>query len=260
MSAPFPSLLTAKVMHRRLFPKENGFTYGIYYYALPLSRLEDLPVARNRWRPVSFYERDHGNRDGGDLRVWVQDILAQYNVHEADGEIVLIAMPRIFGYVFNPVSFWLCHDQSGGLRAVICEVNNTFGETHSYLCARADHGVIDRGDRLVAQKLFHVSPFLKREGHYEFRFDVRTDKFAAFIDFYDGHGDKQLATSLTGHYQTLTPAAVRTAFWRYPLVTFRAISLIHWQALKLIFKGIRHIRKPVQKDERLSATGNLTKN
>ncbi len=252
-------LLTAKVMHKRLLPRVNVFTYSIYYYVLPLSALSVLPVARNRPGLTGFYDRDHGARDGGDLASWARDLLSRYGVTAADGEIVLVAMPRILGYVFNPVSFWLCHDRGGALRAVICEVNNTFGESHSYLCAHHDGRVITREDWLAAAKLFHVSPFLEREGSYQFRFDSRPESFAVWIDFYDTAGNKKLLTSLIGTLSPLTPAAVRGAFWRHPLVTIKAILLIHWQAVKLVACGIRHIRKPPQRTEKTSATRNLTK-
>lgn len=260
MGGIVPQLLTAKVMHKRLFPKENGFHYGIYYYALPLSGLAELPVKVNKPAMVSFYERDHGYHDGSDLKLWARNILNDYNITKADGEIVLVTMPRILGYVFNPVSFWLCYDETHKLRAVISEVHNTFGEVHSYLCAHEDQRVIEREDVLTAQKLFHVSPFLEREGHYTFRFDVRPETFGVWIDFYDVEGRKKLVTSLLGKLQPLTPKAVRRAFWGHPLVTLKAIFLIHWQAVKLLAKGIKYIPKPLQKKEKVSASDNLTKN
>lgn len=254
-----PQIYTGKVMHKRLFPKVNGFTYGIYYIALPLSRLKDIPIALNRFGLMSFYEKDHGSRGVESPEGWARGVLKTYGV-AAEGEIVLISMPRILGYVFNPVSFWLCFDLSKTLRAVICEVNNTFGETHSYLCRHADGRAIVAEDTLFAEKLFHVSPFLEREGHYTFRFNLKDDKFGVWIDFYDAQGNKKLLTSLLGNFQPMTKAACSRVFWAYPLVTFKAISLIHWQAIKLISKGIRHIKKPLQKPERLSATteANLT--
>lgn len=253
-----PTILNAKVMHRRLFPRINGFTYGIYYFALPLSHLQTLPFALNKPGLVSFYEKDHGDCTGDNLEGWARGVLKHHNVTKADGEIVLIAMPRIMGYVFNPVSFWLCHDTEGGLRAVICEVNNTFGERHSYICVHDDQRVIAREDRLHADKLFHVSPFLEREGSYEFRFDVREEKFAVWIDFYDADNEKQLVTSLIGSYQDFTKHEIRKAFWQHPLVTLKAVYLIHWQAAKLIAKGIRHIRKPQQYEDKTSATAKIT--
>jgi DUF1365 family protein len=153
----------------------------------------------------------------------------------------------------------MCFDEDKQLRAVLCEVNNTFGETHSYLCAHEDHRIIETDDWLKADKLFHVSPFLKREGVYHFRFSTRGNTLGIWIDFYDAQGNKQLTTALTGTMQPLKKSTLRRAFWRHPLLTFKTIALIHWQAIKLLSKGIKYIRKPTQKDEKLSSTDNLTK-
>jgi DUF1365 family protein len=254
-----PQLFFGKVMHGRLFPKRNNFTYGIYYLSLPLSQIKALPIAYNRFAPLSFYDRDHGHCDGQDLQKWARGILADHSIKEADGDITLVCMARVFGYVFNPVSFWLCHDKQGALRTVLCEVHNTFGEKHTYICAHDDHRPITTTDILSGEKAFHVSPLLKREGHYNFRFDAHDDKFAVWIDFYDSTGKKQLMTSLIGQFEPMTAATLRKAFWRYPLVTFKAITLIHWQALKLLSKGIKYISRPSQKPERVSKMRNLTK-
>lgn len=254
-----PHLFFGKVMHGRLFPKRNNFTYGIYYLAIPLSRLGDLPIAHNRFAPLSFYDRDHGACDGSDLEDWARAILSDYGITQADGDITLICMPRIFGYVFNPVSFWLCHDKQGQLHAVLCEVHNTFGERHIYICAHDDRRPLSASDVLTGEKVFHVSPMLEREGHYEFRFDLRDNKFGVWIDFFNQDGKKQLLTSLIGTFDLMNNQTLRKAFWRYPLVTFKAITLIHWQAVKLLLKGIKYISRPMQKRDRISATGNLTK-
>lgn len=254
-----PSILFGNVMHKRLFPKVNSFAYGIYYLVFPLSAAKNLPIPFNRRGFLSFYDRDHGACDGSDLESWARGILADYKITQADGEIVLVCMPRVLGYVFNPVSFWLCRDKAGALRAVLCEVHNTFGERHTYICAHTDHSAILPADILKAEKVFHVSPLLKREGHYTFRFDMSEKKFAAWIDFHDGAGRKQLVTALNGALEPMNAASLRKAFWRYPLVTFKAIVLIHWQALKLLAKGIGYIAKPLQNPEKVSAAENLTK-
>ena len=246
-------------MHARLFPKKNNFRYGIYYFSLPLSKLNKLPFAHNRFGLTSFHDKDHGPCDGTDLQCWARDILSTYNIEAVNGGITLVCMPRIFGYVFNPVSFWLCHDKSGDLRAIICEVHNTFGEHHHYLCAHEDHRPIIHTDVLEGEKLFHVSPFLEREGHYSFRFDMRAGKFGAWIDYFDASGKKKLVTSLIGECSAMTRISIQKAFWRYPLVTLKAVFLIHWQALKLIVKGIKYISKPRQKTKKDSVTRNLTK-
>lgn len=250
--------MTGQVMHARIFPRKNHFKYGIYYLSLPLSKLGSIPIPHNAFGAMSFYDGDHGFGLKGTLEDWARSILNDHNIH-LDGEIVLICMPRILGYVFNPVSFWLCHDKDGTLRAVLCEVHNTFGEKHTYLCAHAGGRVITPDEAMTAQKLFHVSPFLEREGHYEFRFDSTDDHFKVWIDYFDGMGQKQLMTSLAGHYQPMTKKSCRRMFWKYPLITSKAIALIHYQAVRLVMKGIRYIPKPLQKPERVSTTGNLTK-
>lgn len=259
MNKSEPQILFGKIMHGRLFPKRNNFIYGAYYLAFPLSKIGALPISHNRFAPLSFYDRDHGDFDGSDLETWARDILNDYGLKSADGDITLICMPRVFGYTFNPVSFWLCHDQKGRLRAVLCEVHNTFGEHHSYLCAHEDGRPIESVDILQGEKLFRVSPFLKREGRYTFRFDVRDESFGVWIDFYDGEGKKQLVTSLIGDFEPMHSASLRKAFWRYPLITIKVISLIHWQALKLLTKGIKYIPKLIQKQQRTSAAQKLIK-
>lgn len=252
-------LFFGKVTHGRLFPARNSFTYGIYYLAFPLSQIKALPISHNRPALLSFYDRDHGRCDGSNLEDWARGILTDYNIAEADGEIKLVCMPRVLGYVFNPVSFWLCHDEQGGLRAVLCEVHNTFGERHTYLCAHEDHRSIAPRDVLRGKKLFHVSPMLEREGYYEFRFDVRGERLGIWIDFFYTEDERQLVTSLVGNLESMNSGTLRRAFWAYPAVTIKAIALIHWQALKLFLKGVKYIPKPRQRTEHVSATDGLTK-
>lgn len=249
-----PEILEGTVMHKRLFPKVNAFSYGIYYMALPLSKLSQLPIAHNRFAAMSFHYKDHGACDGTSLQTWAEKILNEYNLHEANGEITLICMPRILGYVFNPVSFWLCRDKNKNVRAILCEVHNTFGEKHTYICAHEDHRPIIQTDTLIAEKIFHVSPFIEREGHYKFKFKVEDDSFGAWIDLYDSNGDKKLITSLIGKFIPASKSNFRHVFWSYPLVTLKAISLIHWQALKIVLKGIKYISKPIQNKTKVSIT------
>ena len=247
-----PSVLFGKVMHRRLFPKVNGFQYGIYYMALPLSVFGSLPITRNKLSVLSVRARDHGPKDGSSLMAWARNILNAHGLGAADGEIVLLTMPRVFGYVFNPVSFWLCYDKNNSIRAVLCEVNNTFGETHTYVCAHPDAQTIKATDTLSGQKVFHVSPFLERAGHYEFRFDIRDEACGIWINFFDALGQKKLVTSVIGKLAPLNKSSQRKAFLGYPLITLKAILLIHWQALKIVLKGIKYIPKPTQKQEKIT--------
>jgi DUF1365 family protein len=235
-------IFTAKTMHKRFYPKENLFTYGLYYLVIPLSKINSLKL----FSPlISFRKKDHGARDGGDLRSWIDGI------YKSDGEVVLVTMPRIFGYGFNPVSFWFCFDKQIKLRAVLAEVNNTFGETHSYLCSHENGEEISANDVFAGEKIFHVSPFLQRIGDYQFRFDYRAEKLAIWVDHYQ-NGEKILATNLIGNLTPLTRNNLLKHFFQFPLLTFKVIGLIHYQAIKLMAKGIKYIVKPMQNDQRLS--------
>lgn len=258
-----PQIVSANVMHKRLFPKVNSFHYKVYYLALPLkgmhapSLLENLSV--NRPAFISFYTSDHGARDGSDLEHWIYDIIKTYNMSDYISDIILVAMPRVLGYVFNPISVWFCLDSNKEIRAVLCEVSNTFGETHCYFCAHPDTSPIGMDDWLDAEKIFHVSPFLEREGSYKFRFLLKDNRVGIWIDFYNAQGKRQLMTSLTGTLQPLTKQSLRQVVCKHPLVTFKTIFLIHWQACKLVMKGIKYIAKPMQLKEKLSSSLNITK-
>ena len=208
---------------------------------------------------ASFSPTDLGKRDGSDPVLWAKEILTTYGLVQQVKHITVITMPRVLGYIFNPVSFYLCLDEKHQLRAVICEVHNTFGEQHSYLCAHPDQAIITGESWLEAEKLFHVSPFLERSGHYSFRFDLREDKLGIWIDYYDQEKRKQLMTALTGTFSPLCKKTLNRAFWQHPLVTLKAITLIHWQAIKLVLKAIKYIPKPAQKQETVTATRHLTK-
>jgi DUF1365 family protein len=232
-----------QVRHRRLRPAANAFAYATYFLLLPMRELAAAPctaLRRNRFGLVSFHDRDHG--DGGpDALAWLQRLLAQEGVHDADGEIWLQTYPRVLGYVFKPVSFWYCHRADGALAAVVAEVNNTFGERHCYLL---DGPGLAYGRELQARKVFHVSPFCEVQGRYRFRFMRTADRVVARIDHDDAEG-ALLQTSVSGRVQTLTPASVRAAFWGQPMMSFGVIARIHWQALRLWIKRVPFVAKPV---------------
>lgn len=254
------------VRHSRLRPALNAFQYGVYTLMLPLRALaasrEDGPsmfgalCSHNRFNLVSFHDRDHG--DGKTPLVqWIDLLLKAEGVQDADGEIWLQAFPRVMGYVFNPVSFWFCHRKSGELRAILCEVNNTFGERHCYLLDTG--GTMPWGVALSADKMFHVSPFCAVEGSYRFRF-MRTiqtidaqqiERIVARIDYDDARGPL-LQTSISGKLHALSDRMLAFALLRYPFMTFGVILRIHWQALRLFAKRVPFFRKPVPPSSQLS--------
>ena len=258
-----PQIFNARVMHKRFMPRENQFSYDVYYLVIPLSHLSRMNstwvLRLNHFGLHSIHQTDHGARDGGDLERWIRGILDHYGLNTQTNKIMLVTMPRLLGYAFNPVSFWLCLDTTRQLRAVLCEVNNTFGETHNYLCAQTDHSPILATDWLEADKVFHVSPFLERDGHYRFRFSLNEQRLAINIDYHSKTQRKQLVTSLSGSFEPLTKKSLLRAFFRHPLVTAKVIALIHWQAVKLMAKGIKYIKKPRQLDAELTGTRNIKK-
>lgn len=239
-------LMVADVAHARLRPKKNSFHYHVYYLCLPLAKRAELNLlkllSQNKFNLFSLNARDHDVPVGG-YEAWIRDVLAQYNITHANGEIVLLTLPRVLGYVFNPVSFWFCLNAEGKLACVLSEVRNTFGEKHCYLSYHDDGRVIDKDDWLRAEKVMHVSPFIPVEGHYEFRFAYGEEKVGVWINHHDADG-LLLTTSLVGKRQPLNDAALFRCFWRYPLVTLKVIGLIHFQAIKLMRKGIVYRPKP----------------
>ncbi len=245
-----------EVGHARHRPTRHAFRYPAFCLRLPLSALDGLGacgIAHNRAGLLSFRDSDHGARDGTPLLPWIRRLLAAEGI-PADGEIVLHAFPRMLGYVFNPVSFWVCHDRGGAVRAVLCEVSNTFGEHHNYLLANADGSALRSGQTLGARKHFHVSPFCEVKGRYAFRFRFGADRWLARVDYFDEAGLTQalLETCISGTVQPLGPGGARALLWRYRFFTLGVIVRIHWQALRLWIKGVHFFRKPAPPAEVLT--------
>ncbi|MES2422881.1 MAG: DUF1365 domain-containing protein [Pseudomonadota bacterium] len=248
-----PQLGFGQVRHTRLRPAVNAFAYPTYFLMLPMrsmARVGAGKLAYNRRGLLSFFDRDHGDgRDAstGGALAWLDGLLLSEGVTDATGEIWLHCYPRVFGYTFKPVSFWYCHRKDGSLRSIVVEVNNTFGERHCYLLDAPQYG-----REMVADKVFHVSPFCKVEGNYRFRFMRTThdgvEKTVVRID-YDTDGAPLLQTSVSGTLQPVTAASIRHALWRYPAMTFGVVARIHWQAAKLWLKKVRFIGKPTPPDQ-----------
>lgn len=252
MTKAQPLIGTGQVRHTRLRPARHAFAYPTYFLMLPLRSMRTSgsgALAWNRGAALSFFDADHGDgrapQDGGAL-AWLDELLQRENITDATGEAWLHCYPRVLGYTFKPVSFWYCHRPDGSLRAIVVEVNNTFGERHFYLLDSPVDGRL-LGVELRARKVFHVSPFCAVEGGYRFRF-MRTgadgtERTVVRIDYDDSDG-LLLQTSVSGRLQPLTAAAARHALWRHPAMTLGVIARIHWQALQLWRKRVLVRRKP----------------
>ena len=230
------SLFEASIYHKRFYPKANKFRYSGFYIKFSIDKLQSLKsllFSVNRFNLFSFYEKDHGYRDGSQLDAWVRDTLGEAGLTNFDGKIILQTFPRVLGYVFNPVSFWYCyrHDE---LAAVICEVNNTFGESHSYVITNQINNTV------TLPKEFHVSPFYDIKGDYEF--DFQKNNFVKINYYFDNK--LQLMTSINGEKISWSDFNLFKIFVRYPFYTIFVILFIHYQAIKLYIKKNKYFPKP----------------
>ena len=244
INAHQPLIGFGQVRHARLRPARHAFAYGTFFLMLPMRSLAVLgrkALAVNRFGAISFHDRDHGDgRDAsqGGALAWLDALLHSEGITDATGEVWLHCYPRIFGFTFKPVSFWYCHDTSDHLRAIVVEVNNTFGERHCYLLDKPQWGI-----EQTAHKVFHVSPFCSVEGQYRFRFMRTSDRTVARIDHDDALG-ALIQTSVSGHLVALTTRSQWQALLRYPLMTVMVVVRIHWQAFKLWRKKVTFFSKP----------------
>lgn len=239
--------------HGRKGSISNAFRYSVDFVMLDAETPQpDTPrlFSRNRGNLLSLHDADHGGAPGeGRGAEWAREVLEAHQVR-AKGQLMLLAQPRMLGHVFNPVSFWLAHDEDMHLVAVIAEVTNTFGDRHSYLCVKSDNSPIQPSDRLTATKIFHVSPFQPVEGGYVFRFDITGERIGIWIDYTSGEGG--LIATLTGPRRPISNRSIlRSALFR-PLGARRVLALIHWQALKLWWKGARYNVRPTPPREEVS--------
>ena len=245
--------IAGETYHGRRGATKNAFRYSIDY--ILMNAEADVPgpslFGRNSRGLMSLHDIDHGGvPHRGQGAVWARQVLAAHGI-DLPGRIELLAQPRVLGHVFNPVSFWLCHDTGGILRCVIAEVSNTFGDRHSYLCHHDDLRELTKSDTVAAQKTLHVSPFQPVEGGYTFRFDITPASIGIWIDYSRGNGG--LIATLTGARKPLTNAGIVKALIRRPFGSRRVLALIHWQAVKLWWKGATfrpHPKPPVDEVSR----------
>ncbi|NVK42313.1 MAG: DUF1365 domain-containing protein [Oceanospirillaceae bacterium] len=238
------SLYTGRVMHHRLRPRQHRFNYRVFSLLLDLDEVDELDerlrlFSRNRFNLFSFYDRDHG--DGGrDLKPHIEALLADAGLDLQGGRIRLLCYPRLLGYVFNPLSVYYCEDASGHLRAILCEVSNTFGQRHSYLLPVCGESATARP---TVDKCFYVSPFMPMDCRYAFRMPAPGDRIHVHIE--QCQADQRLfVASFTGRQAPMTDAGLLRAWLAHPLMTLKVIVGIHWEALRLWLKGLKLQPRP----------------
>lgn len=236
--APTACLYRGRVMHHRLRPFRQRFTYGVWTLFVPLDELDVLDrrlrlLSVEGRNLVTIRARDHGRRDGSALEPWVRERLAEAGIADGGGRIFMLAFPRVFGIVFNPLTVYFAYDPEARLRAILYEVKNTFGGQHTYAFAvdgearRSSHG---------CTKDFYVSPFIQMDARYAFTLSPPGARLSVVINERVPEGP-QLVASLSGHRRPLSDAQLARALLAFGPVTLKVLFGIHWEALKLWVRG-----------------------
>ncbi len=232
------------VTHRRIIPVKHFFSYKTFSFFLDLDELKTLEskislFSLNKFNLFSFYNKDHGDRNGEDLKDWVLKVLKKYNLIFKVSKIKILCFPRILGYVFNPLSIFYCYDNNG-LRAVLYEVKNTFGEQHTYVFS------ISANTKIISQfcnKKFYVSPFIEMKSFYNFRLSDPDEKLKILIKQCDVSNNRILIACQSGIKQPLNEKELIINFFKHPFMTLKIISGIHYEALRLWKKGAIFIKR-----------------
>ena len=241
------SIYNGSVIHKRFKPKKHFFKYKVFSLLIDLSELNELNdnlkfFSLNKFNLISFYEKDHGHRDGSSLLKWVKNNLTRNNISTDNIKVKLLCYPRILGYVFNPLSIFFIYDRNENLISILYEVKNTFGEQHTYVFK------LEGKNKLIqnsCSKKFHVSPFIEMDCDYFFKILNPGDTLSVIIDQYDQEG-KILFASQDGERCNLTSKNLMKSYLKHPLMTFKIISAIHFEAFKLWIKGIKFIKKKLK--------------
>ncbi len=241
------SIYNGTVIHKRFKPKTHFFKYSVFSLLIDLSELDYLNntikfFSYNKFNLVSFYEKDHGNRDGSSLITWVKKNLKDNNINSENIKIKLLCYPRIFGYVFNPLSVFYIYDNDEKLVCILYEVKNTFGEQHTYIFKVNDEKNLYQHN---CSKKFHVSPFIEMNCKYFFRLLKPGEKISVIIDQYQTD-EKILYASQDGKRVDFNSKELIKSYIKHPLMTFKIISAIHFEAFKLWVKGIKFIKKKIK--------------
>jgi DUF1365 family protein len=242
-------------MHRRVRPRRHRLRYSIFSFLFDLDELDALNnrlrlFSRNRFNLFSFYDDDFGFKKGKPLKLQIEDLLREAGLQPNGGPVRLLAIPRILGYAFNPLNVYFCYDKDGGsLVAIVCEVNNTFGERHAYvLVAEPQSAGSDGAMRCTCAKMFYVSPFIGMDLAYDFRIAPPDESVTIAIRGFNDEGTLITAVH-SAHRVELSDGALARTLASHPLMAIKVIGGIHWEALKIWLKGVGLQKRPAPPDK-----------
>ena len=229
-------IYNGSVKHQRFKPIEHSLNYKTFSLLVDLDEIKSLSknisiFSLNKFNIFSFYNLDHGARDGSSPKEWVLKNIKKFKINNNITKIKLLCYPRIFGYVFNPLSIFYCYENDN-LKAIFYEVKNTFNEQHTYIFKIKNEGKIEQ----KCKKKFYVSPFMDMETYYNFKLLNPKEKLSIFIRQTDGK-ETVLTATQTGDKKEFSFKQLLINFFKYPLMTIKIISSIHYEAFFLWKKG-----------------------
>ena len=241
------------VTHRRFKPKRHFFTYKTFSLLIDLHEIENLSkkikfFSYNKFNILSFHNIDHGPRDGSPLVNWVKNTLANAKIDIGSGTIKLLCYPRFFGYVFNPLSIFYCYDHNSDLKAILYEVKNTFNEQHTYVfpTSTSSNLILHK-----CHKKFYVSPFMEMKTFYNFRLLKPGKILNVFIKQSD-HEGTLLTACQAGKRIEISTKNLFNEFITHPLMSFKIIAAIHFEAFRLWVKGVKYVERKMKIKNNLS--------
>lgn len=242
-----PEIYFGEVVHNRMWPRKYDLKHKVFFIKLDLLAQKHFPTlfGFNKTKLLSYFEKDHGSKikkHNSNLE-WIQDCLRQFDIQFTPQHLEVVCYPRLWFYVFNPVSFWLLKDHQNKIRYILVEVNNTFGERHSYLIEDLENFEIKNMKTYKSKKVFHVSPFMDLNGEYEFKFNIELNSFNVFINLIE-NGKTKISTRMTGVPIPLSNLGILKAVFGNPFMTFKTIAWIHIHAVILYLKGFKFFKKP----------------
>ena len=232
-------LYFGNVIHQRMMTMPYRFAYRIFGLLIDLDHIEHEAaslkwLSLNRFNLLSVRTQDHGPRDGSAWRPWVEKTLAEAKIYDV-GRIRLSCFPRVLGYGFNPISVWYCDNKDGETVAIISEVSNTFGGVYHYV-HHMEGESLQWPVECIADKRFHVSPFIDMDQQYHFKFTQLESSFGVLINEYQNE-ELHLIASQNSDIKALNNRGLIKAFFMMPLMTFKIMFLIHWHAIKIWVRG-----------------------